>query len=225
MQSGFEKKFLQPSKDNSNLPGGGAKILDKKSTESGGVVVLESVIATIILIMTIVGAGVVYGADFFLKDKIISTEGSVDDALSKFHLDDLKTQRTLTQQIGVFRDITEIRSNYAQILDQATAVVAPGTFFSSLKITLTNSELDTPAYQVAIAATSEGFDAYLEQVKVLRQKQENTKGINLIVDGEVTSFRVGQDEESNPIVLFNYVTTIPLSALQRDSDKESYNSL
>ncbi len=224
MQPDFEKSFLKPPKGNSGLPeGGGARMIGKKGKEgSGGVVILESVIATIILIMTILGAGVVYGAEFFIKSNITSTEESVDNALKEFHLDDLKAQRKFTQQIGVFRDIITIRSNYGYIIDQASDIVAPGTFFSSLKITPTG-ESDVLAYQVTIAATSEGFDAYFQQVKILRQKQEEEEFIqtNLIAGGEVTSFRVGRDEESNPIVLFNYTTTVPLSVLQRNFTEES----
>ena len=149
------------------------------------------ILAVLVLVLTIVATGGMFGLNAYLDREVIAVESGIDALEEAIKINDIRDLATFDKQIQTLQDLTVSRGGYSLLLAEASRLVVPGVHYSSVSIATTDD-----GYTLVVRGVAASLARYHQQI----QRVETTEG--LLADGTFDGYSLQHSEDGGTTVLF-----------------------
>ena len=198
----FSKNFadrIPPS-----AAGGGAAQPEKAAPQQSSTkkIDIRYIFAVLILVITIVSTGLMFGLNIYLDREIAGIEGGIESLEETIKVNDILGYATFDKQIRTLKDLTVSRGGYSLLLAEASRLVVPGVHYSSVSIDSQGEE-----YILVVKGVADSLREYYQQI----QRIETTEG--LLENSSFDSYSLQRDEGDVTSVLFTVSFVVPVAVV------------
>ena len=195
----FSKNFAnQPSPASPSTPSSSdtkdavqrEKVMPQKE-QSVKQIDIRYILAVLLLTLTIISTGGMFGLNAYLDREILVIEGGIDTLEETIKINDILDLATFDKQIETLKDLTISRGGYSLLLAEASRLVIPGVHYSSVSIATSDE-----GYTVVVKGIASSLTQYHQQI----QRIEAAEG--LLAQGNFDGYSLQQNESGSIRVLF-----------------------
>ncbi len=163
---------------------------------------IRYIFAVLLLVITIVSAGLMFGLNVYLDREIVGIEGGIEALEDAVKVNDILGYATFDKQVRTLKGLTVSRGGYSLLLSEVSRLVVPGVYYSSISIDSQDGE-----YILVVRGVADSLREYHQQI----QRVETTEG--LLENGSFDGYALQRDEGGASSVSFTVSFVIPVASV------------
>lgn len=163
---------------------------------------IRYILGVLLLTLAIIATGGAFGLNAYLDREIIVTEGSIEALEETIKINDIRDLATFDRQIDTLKDLTISRGGYSLLLAEASRLVIPGVYYSSVSIATSDE-----GYTVVVKGIAGSLAQYHQQI----QRVEAAEG--LLANSTFDGYSLQQSENGATTVLFTVSFLVDATAV------------
>ena len=164
---------------------------------------IRYMLSVFLFTLSVIGVGAMFGINTYLDREIASIEKGIGTLEETIKTNDILDLAMFDKQTQTLKKLTTSRSGYLLILAEASKLVIPGVYYSSISIASSGDD----GYTLVVKGVAGSLKQYHQQIQGI----EGTEGV--LAGGSFDGYTLQQDENGKTTVLFTVSFDIPLTEI------------
>ena len=152
---------------------------------------LRYILAVLVLVLTIISTGGIFGFNAYLDRQITAVESGITSLEETIKINDIRALETFNKQIETLKTLTVSRGGFSLLLAEVSGLVIPGVHYSSVSLTTSDD-----GYVVVVKGIAGSLSQYHQQI----QRIEAAEG--LLANSAFDGYSLQHTEGGGVTVLF-----------------------